>query len=133
MKKLSERLVKARKTSGFTQKKLAEILGIAESTMNYWESGKRKVDAGSVAKIAEITKCNPTWLLTGQGDMVQTHEDQATTVEESGMDYNKIVQELVNSGDEDMLKEVDHLFAKIGRKHNSARAKLKNLPKKDAG
>ena len=80
MKNISNRLVRARKTSGYTQKKLSELLAIAESTMNYWETGKRKIDAETVAKIAQITGCNAGWLLTGEGSMEAVSE-QKTKIE----------------------------------------------------
>ena len=67
--KFFERLIYLRKSAGFTQKKMAKLLDIAEQTMNNYESGKRSPDVVFVQKIVELTNCDPGWLLTGQGQM----------------------------------------------------------------
>ena len=66
---LGHRLVLARKSVGYTQKKIAGMLGVAEQTMNNYENSKRIPDAELVNKIVGITGCNPGWLLTGEGSM----------------------------------------------------------------
>jgi phage repressor protein C with HTH and peptisase S24 domain len=68
--KINERLRAARKSAGYTQKKLAELLGISEPTMNNYEVGKRVPLADLLARTAEVLGCDAGWLLTGKGDGV---------------------------------------------------------------
>ena len=48
------RLKEIRKAAGFTQKQIAEKIGIGQNTYSYWENGKTKIDNVSVAKLASI-------------------------------------------------------------------------------
>lgn len=64
-KNLNIRLVSIRKNKGYTQKKLAELAGISEPTMNHYESGKRVPTVDTLIILAEILDCDPGWLLTG--------------------------------------------------------------------
>ena len=63
---INERIIKSRKSKGFTQKYLAEILNISLPTMNHYESGKRIPNSALLAKLAGVVECDPGWLLTGQ-------------------------------------------------------------------
>ena len=64
---INERIIKSRKSKGFTQKYLAGILNISLPTMNHYESGKRIPNSALLAKLAGVVECDPGWLLTGQG------------------------------------------------------------------
>lgn len=130
LEKLSKRLLNSRKKAHVTQKNIALKLDIHEQTVIKYEQGKRVPNADTLKEWAEITKCNPAWLLTGQGEMIQTGTSEFPKVEEGMVNYNDIVQGLVETGDDDMLKEVDHLFAKIARKQKGMKEALRNLPKK---
>lgn len=44
----------ARKTAGLTQAQVAEHIGINQNTYSYWESGKTRIDARSVQRLAEL-------------------------------------------------------------------------------
>lgn len=65
-KKLNHRIVLSRKNKGFTQKKLSELAGVSEPTMNHYESGKRVPTVDTLLNLAKILNCDPGWLLTGQ-------------------------------------------------------------------
>ena len=73
-KKLCERLTHARKEAGYTQKDLAKRLGVTEQTANKYERGVRTPDAQILIRWVELTKCDPTWLVTGH----QTAEEQTS-------------------------------------------------------
>lgn len=66
-KKLSDRIILVRKSKGFKQKELANILKISLPTMNHYESGKRAPNSDLLSQIAKILNCDPGWLLTGEG------------------------------------------------------------------
>ncbi|MBC8284508.1 MAG: helix-turn-helix transcriptional regulator [Nitrospinae bacterium] len=66
--KLNERIVFARKSKGFRQNKLADILKISLPTMNHYESGKRAPNSELLSTMASVLECDPGWLLTGEGN-----------------------------------------------------------------
>jgi len=51
-----DKLKKARKEAGLTQKEVAEILGKPQSFISKCESGERRVDITELKKFAEIYK-----------------------------------------------------------------------------
>ena len=65
--KLNNRIIYARKSKGFKQKELANILNISLPTMNHYESGKRAPNSELLSQIAKTLGCDPGWLLTGEG------------------------------------------------------------------
>lgn len=96
LKKLGKRIVKARKTIPLIQKKFAETLGIAESTLNKYETGKRSPDAETLQAITLKTGVNPSWLLMGVGDMLGETE---TFSGQAYMELKKIVTRMMDSDD----------------------------------
>ena len=66
---LGDRIKKARKIRGLTQKRLAEELGLSLTAIQYYESGKRTPNNAVVLAIAKVLDVNPHWLLTGEGEM----------------------------------------------------------------
>ncbi len=83
--------------------------------MNYWETGKRKIDADSVAGIAKITNCNPAWLLTGEGDPSYT----------PGRSKSENESTIINSGAVEVkLKDKDELIEVWRERAKIAEARL---------
>lgn len=52
-----------RQKKGFTQKQIAEILGVVPSCVTQWESGVRKPDLVMLKKLAELLECTADNLL----------------------------------------------------------------------
>jgi transcriptional regulator with XRE-family HTH domain len=52
-----ERIAQRRKLLGFTQKDVAERLGISEAAYNRMENGSRKIAAERLPEIAEALLC----------------------------------------------------------------------------
>ena len=48
-----DKLLELRKKHGLSQKKLADEIGVAQSSINYWEKGQRIPSANAVQKIAD--------------------------------------------------------------------------------
>ena len=63
MSLFSERLIKSRERVGITQRKLAELLDITPTRLNYWEKGKREPDVLMIKKISSTLKVNPNYLI----------------------------------------------------------------------
>lgn len=60
---MKERLKRARKATGKTQKEIADILGITESTYCGYETGKRRPDALKIAQLASALGVSGDYLL----------------------------------------------------------------------
>ncbi|MBF0176038.1 MAG: LexA family transcriptional regulator [Magnetococcales bacterium] len=67
--KLSSRIRTAREHAGFTQKELADRVGISQTAVHKLECGRSRSSRRTVA-IAMTCGVDPVWLETGQGDMV---------------------------------------------------------------
>ena len=76
---INERIIKSRKSKGFTQEYLAEILNISLPTMNHYESGKRVPNSALLAKLAGVVECDPGWLLTGEGSGNRQNPESSLT------------------------------------------------------
>lgn len=63
MSLFSDRLIKSRERVGITQKKLAELLEITPTRLNYWEKGKREPDVLMIKKISSTLNVNPNYLI----------------------------------------------------------------------
>jgi repressor LexA len=66
---IGERLREARENKGLDQATLAEKAGVATRTLQRWEKGEQVPDGVSITKIARATSVQPSWLLTGEGEM----------------------------------------------------------------
>lgn len=49
---------KYRNKAGITQKRLAELLGVGQSTVAMWEAGENLPCAGKLPKLAKILGCS---------------------------------------------------------------------------
>ena len=52
-----------RKKKGYTQKQIAEIIGVVPSCVTQWESGVRKPDIVMLKKLTEVLGCSADDLL----------------------------------------------------------------------
>ena len=50
---LQEKIKKLRLNSGISQKKLADSIGVAQSSINYWEKGQRTPSVSAAQKLAD--------------------------------------------------------------------------------
>ena len=57
------RLKELRKKSNFTQKEIANIIGIAQNTYSCWENGKIRIDNASLQKLADFFNVSVDYLL----------------------------------------------------------------------
>ncbi len=66
---IGERLRSARDAREMDQATLAEKIGVVTRTLQRWEKGEQVPDGVSITRIAKVTQVQPTWLLTGEGEM----------------------------------------------------------------
>jgi repressor LexA len=66
---IGDRIRAARENKELDQVTLAEKAGVVARTLQRWEKGEQVPDGVSITKIARATSVQPTWLLTGEGEM----------------------------------------------------------------
>lgn len=66
---IGERLREARENKGLDQAVLSSKIGVVTRTLQRWEKGEQVPDGLSITRIAKATAVQPTWLLTGEGEM----------------------------------------------------------------
>lgn len=66
---LSTRLKKAMEHSNLSQRKLAELIGVSNSTIHYLETGKIEKST-KLFDIAKACGVDPKWLAMGEGKML---------------------------------------------------------------
>ena len=63
MDTFGKRLVYARNEKGYSQKQLAELMGITPTRLNYWEKDKREPDIPMLKKLSEILEVDSDFLI----------------------------------------------------------------------
>jgi repressor LexA len=66
---IGDRIRAARDNKEMDQSTLADKAGVVTRTLQRWEKGEQVPDGVSITKIARATGVQPTWLLTGEGEM----------------------------------------------------------------
>lgn len=129
---LNKRIIKLRKSKGFTQKRLAEKLSISVPTMNHYETGKRVPGSDLLARLAKVLECNPGWLLIGEGEM-QIHDGTSPRSTHTSMgDFVLVPRYNIETSDKEgssisSEQIVDHLAFKADWVHKELDTKPENL------
>lgn len=66
---IAQRIREARERKALEQAKLAAKLDVATRTVQRWEKGDQAPDSNYLMRIAKVTGVAPHWLLTGEGEM----------------------------------------------------------------
>lgn len=109
-----KRLVAAREKKGFTQKKLAELLDITPTRLNYWEKDKREPDFFMFTKILNILDADANEMLglKKNVDISESYNKLNTIGKQKADEYidvlseNKKYTENQNSVSEDIIEEL---------------------------
>ena len=119
MKDFSDRLKYIRKEKNYTQQKLADAIGVKQSTIATYESGRNIPIDAVIASICKETGCNDVWLRTGEGDPFQeeTRQEQimrfaAQTVNGSD-EFKKAFVSMLAKMDADDWENLAKLFRKL--------------------
>ena len=76
MKEFSERLKYLRKERNYTQQKLADAIGVKQSTIATYETGRNIPIDAVITSICKEFGCNEVWLRTGDGEPFQEESRQ---------------------------------------------------------
>ena len=99
---VGKRIRKAREAAGFTQEKLAEMVGVSRTAVVRWESGEVDPTIDHLVKITELLDVSADFLLgTGGKDrMVEVLKEMASSL-------NSIVSELEYENNEKEQKTIN--------------------------
>ncbi len=90
-KQVGERFKKFRLSLGMIQGKMAEILGITQTTVTGIEKGKSMPTVYALLKLHEEYDLSITWLLTGKGKM---HDEPLSLDDDIWGEYKEEIREL---------------------------------------
>ncbi len=76
-----DRIAAAREAQSLTQKSLARKIGVATKTLDAWENDLSEPRANRLQMLAGILNVSISWLLTGEGEGLETPEHPAEPVE----------------------------------------------------
>lgn len=65
-KKIEKFIVDMRKTKGWSQNQLAELIGVTDKTISKWETGSRMPDASILLELCQILEIDVNELLLGE-------------------------------------------------------------------
>lgn len=73
------RMRRRRKLLGITQEQLGETLGVGQSVITMWETGRRYPEGeDTFERIADALRCSAAWLRYGVGDPTPAEAEIAT-------------------------------------------------------
>ena len=116
-------LKKLRENNGMSQKKLAEELGLSQSTVGMWESGKNRPEYSNLLKLAEIFNVSVSELTENESFEIEKspHDndlDKEQKQIKSKNDLEKIIQDYVVNKelfhpDSDSYEDLKKIMAEI--------------------
>lgn len=65
---MGNRIRELRRLKGITMKQLGEVLGVAESTISHYETGRRQLDTETLLKIGEYFDVTVGYILGAEGE-----------------------------------------------------------------
>ncbi len=110
MDTLGKRLVEVRKKRGLTQKKLAELLAITPTRLNYWEKDKREPDISMIKRISDVLQIDPNFLI---GVNLETEESPCSDALENTPPPSSTVLEAEN---ESKTKNILEIYDQLDEK-----------------
>ncbi len=76
-----DRIAAAREAQSLSQKSLARKIGVASKTLDAWENDLSEPRANRLQMLAGILNVSISWLLTGEGEGIETPDQPAEPVE----------------------------------------------------
>ena len=100
----------ARKTKGLTMKELGERVGVSESAISQYETGKREADFETLLKIGEVLDCSIDYLLRGEQEKkpASKNRDELSDIERSLIE---LFRELNEEGQEQLVDTADTMVS----------------------
>lgn len=88
---IGEKITQLRLSKGMSQKDVAEVLGVGQTIVAYWEKGEREIKATVVAKLADLYNVTPSYLM-GYEDTIVYNENEVLRFSRADMEVLKEIQ-----------------------------------------
>jgi transcriptional regulator with XRE-family HTH domain len=105
---VEQRLKIARNSTGLSQRKFAEKMGIAYRSLQTYEKNAASLTITLALKIASYCNINPTWLLTGEGEMNAKPED--ATIDFVDASHAELITKFKQK---ELAKEINRLMVEL--------------------
>lgn len=131
MTTLHERITARRKDLGYTQQKLADMVGKSHVTIYKWEMGDTEPKGKNLFALSTALKCSPTWLMFG--DEEQTPVPAVELPQELDDRQAKLLQlfdSLPESEKEKIIRELEARVDNFNRLFDELLKVRKNQPSK---
>jgi HTH-type transcriptional regulator, cell division transcriptional repressor len=110
---LGERIANARMAKGITQEKLAELVGVKNSTLIKWETDRSSPRINRLNQMAGILGVSVVWLLAGDESLPDV---DPPSLNETMMLENKLdAAEAVLDQLKDIIRDIRHQSKRIQR------------------
>ncbi|MEX3014971.1 multiprotein-bridging factor 1 family protein [Gymnodinialimonas hymeniacidonis] len=110
-----DRVTGAREAAGLGQAELAKRLGVKVKTVRGWENDQNEPRANKLSMLAGILGVSMMWLLSGQGEGLESPEETQPVDE----DMERLLLDI-----RQMRQEQTHLAERMGRLEKRLRAAL---------
>lgn len=105
---LNDRIKSRRTELGYTQQKLADMVGKSYVTIYKWETGDVEPKGKNLFALGAALKCSPTWLLFGDEDQTPVPADNLPTELDSRQQrLLELFESLPESEKESYLNELE--------------------------
>ena len=101
-KEFGQKLKKARKQAGYTQKDIYEKIKVPQSTFSSWEIGKSEPDANTLLKLCQIYNVDS---FTYFVDEKQTAHDEQSERDE----MRQLIEDVKDLSEEDAKKTIEYI------------------------
>jgi transcriptional regulator with XRE-family HTH domain len=123
-----KRLREMREKKGLTQAELAKIASLGESTISFYESGKREPNYEVLVALADILDTTPNYLITGKNEWWEKDETPSDIDLEDFIKNNSNIKLMGNPLDEKAKEDV-LMFLRAA--HQMIKEKRKNEAEKE--
>ena len=101
---MPNRIREVRKLNGMTMKQLGAEIGVAESTVSQYETGKREPDNETLLRIGELFNVTVGYLLGAEEQKENPTSQKTGEVDDVTMELLDIIQNGTNEDRQDLLE-----------------------------
>jgi len=112
MKTVFERVAQIRKSLSLSQVDMAKRVGMSTRGWQAVENGPSLPSSQTLTKLAEID-FNPTWILTGRGDMYLSKQEDLEALEKYNSLSADVSKPLETSSNKDLEEKYDILYGRV--------------------
>lgn len=101
---IHERLKISRVKLKYSQKEMAEKIGVSQSTMQRYEHGKENMNVETLKKICDLTNEDPSWMIYGEIKEKNLNVKLAQLANKLEKEEEKTIEEIINMAELIMMK-----------------------------